>query len=62
MVLQSGRTGLYRGASQLGWAYQKGEGVPQDDAEAVKWYRKAAEQGSAWSKKQLQKWEQDKIK
>ncbi len=24
---------------------QKGEGVPQDYAEAVKWYRKAAEQG-----------------
>ena len=25
--------------------YAKGEGVPQNDAEAVKWYRKAAEQG-----------------
>jgi len=25
--------------------YAKGEGVPKDDAEAVKWYRKAAEQG-----------------
>jgi TPR repeat protein len=24
-----------------------GEGVPEDDAEAVKWYRKAAEQGLA---------------
>ena len=27
--------------------YQKGKGVPQDDAEAVKWYHKAAEQGDA---------------
>ena len=27
--------------------YHKGKGVPQDDAEAVKWYRKAAEQGNA---------------
>jgi TPR repeat protein len=27
--------------------YAKGEGVPKDDAEAVKWYRKAAEQGLA---------------
>jgi TPR repeat protein len=27
--------------------YAKGRGVPQDDAEAVKWYRKAAEQGDA---------------
>jgi TPR repeat protein len=25
--------------------YHKGEGVPQDGAEAVKWYRRAAEQG-----------------
>jgi len=29
----------------LGIAYNKGQGVEQDDAEAVKWYRKAAEQG-----------------
>ena len=27
--------------------YDNGEGVPQDDAKAVKWYRKAAEQGNA---------------
>jgi uncharacterized protein len=26
--------------------YQKGEGVPKNDAEAAKWYRKAAEQGN----------------
>jgi TPR repeat protein len=31
----------------LGWMYEKGKGVPEDDAEAVKWYRKAAEQGNA---------------
>ena len=29
----------------LGVMYGKGHGVPQDDAEAVKWYRMAAEQG-----------------
>jgi hypothetical protein len=29
----------------LGSCYEWGEGVPMDDAEAVKWYRKAAEQG-----------------
>ena len=33
--------------SNLGVAYHNGEGVPEDDAEAVKWYRKAAEQGDA---------------
>jgi hypothetical protein len=27
--------------------YDEGEGVKQDKAEAVKWYRKAAEQGNA---------------
>jgi len=32
---------------KLGWMYANGEGVPEDDAEAVKWCRKAAEQGVA---------------
>jgi TPR repeat protein len=27
--------------------YATGQGVPQDHVEAVKWYRKAAEQGYA---------------
>ena len=27
--------------------YARGEGVPEDDAEAVRWYRLAAEQGLA---------------
>jgi TPR repeat protein len=27
--------------------YDNGEGVPQNDAEAMKWYRKAADQGIA---------------
>jgi hypothetical protein len=31
----------------LGLMYDKGQGVPQDYAEAAKWYRKAAEQGNA---------------
>jgi TPR repeat protein len=30
----------------LGWVYQNGQGVPQDDAEALKWYHKAAVQGN----------------
>jgi TPR repeat protein len=29
----------------LGVSYAKGEGVPQDDAEVARWYRRAAEQG-----------------
>ena len=31
----------------LGDMYRKGQGVPQDYAEAVKWYRLAADQGDA---------------
>ncbi len=27
--------------------FDRGKGVPQDDAEAVRWYRRAAEQGYA---------------
>ena len=30
----------------LGVMYESGQGVPQDDAEAVKWFQKAAEKGS----------------
>ncbi|MCH7566103.1 MAG: sel1 repeat family protein, partial [Nitrospirae bacterium] len=33
--------------NNLGVMYSKGRGVPQDDAEAVRWYRRAAEQGNA---------------
>ncbi len=31
----------------LGWIYALGRGVPENDAEAVKWFRLAAEQGHA---------------
>ena len=31
----------------LGVMYKRGEGVPENDFEAVKWFRKAAEQGYA---------------
>ena len=33
--------------SYIGHMYDKGEGVEQNDLEAVKWYRMAAEQGLA---------------
>ncbi len=37
----------------LGLMYEKGLGVPQDYAEAVRWYRKAAEQGHAKAQRTL---------
>jgi TPR repeat protein len=36
-----------RAQSNLGVMYHPGKGVPQDDAEAVWWYRLAAGQGDA---------------
>lgn len=33
--------------------YRDGRGVPQDDKEAVKWFRKAAEQGFATAQSNL---------
>ena len=37
----------------LGLAYYSGQGVPQDDKEAVKWFRKVAEQGNAKAQSNL---------
>ena len=37
----------------LGNMYEFGEGVPENDAEAVKWYRKAADQGHAKAQSNL---------
>ncbi|HKP24027.1 MAG TPA: tetratricopeptide repeat protein [Dongiaceae bacterium] len=37
----------------IGSIYDLGQGVPQDDAEAVKWYERAATQGSAKGQYQL---------
>ena len=31
----------------LGWCYDRGDGVTKDDVEAFKWFRRAAEQGDA---------------
>ena len=42
-------TGMAEAQYVLGIMYDNGEGVPENDAEAVKWYRKAADQGLARS-------------
>ena len=38
---------------RLGRIYRKGVGVPQNDAEAVKWFRLAAEQGHPYAQQAL---------
>jgi TPR repeat protein len=35
--------------------YTHGRGVPQDDKEALKWYRLAAEKGNAAARKMIKK-------
>ena len=37
----------------LGTMYENGQGVPQDYAEAVRWYRMAADQGDAYAQYKL---------
>ena len=46
-VQERAKAGNAMAQYNLGVMYYEGEGVPQDKAEAVKWYRKAAEQGYA---------------
>ena len=41
------------GQLELGRMYADGEGVPENDAEAVRWYRLAAEQGNASAQNNL---------
>ena len=37
----------------LGYMYDTGRGIPQNDTEAVRWYRMAAEQGNATAQLKL---------
>ena len=46
-VRQAADQGDAEAQYNLGLMYVNGEGVPKDDAEAVRWYRLAAEQGDA---------------
>jgi len=45
--------GIAKAQSNLGSMYEYGEGVPQDDKEAARWYRLAAEQGYAKAQSSL---------
>src|ERR1035437_8146301 len=46
-LLAKAKAGDASSQVSVGNAYAKGEGVPQDYAQAAVWYRKAAEQGDA---------------
>ena len=47
LLIEKAQRGDAQAQNNLGLMYDEGEGVPQDNGEAVKWYRKAAQQGNA---------------
>lgn len=47
LVTPLAEQGSPKAQSLLGYMHDRGQGVPQDFAEAAEWYRKAAEQGYA---------------
>lgn len=53
MVSQGCGAGGKNAQYNLGQCYRLGRGVAEDITEAVKWYRKAAEQGHENAKKRL---------
>ena len=53
MVSPRGSAGKCLAQYSLGLAYEKGQGVPQDYQEAVKWYRIAAARQDEWAQTRL---------
>lgn len=51
--LQRAQQGDATAQCEVGYYYDKGKGVEQDDAQAVYWYRKSAEQGHAQGQNNL---------
>lgn len=52
-LLQAAGTGNAQAQFELARAYEDGKGVTQDDARAVEWFRKSAEQGNAQAQNSL---------
>jgi len=46
LLRKAAEAGDGQAMSDLGRMYEYGVGIPQDPAEAVKWFRKAAEAGN----------------
>ena len=61
-TLKQAEAGDAEAQYSLGMMYAYGEGVPEDSVEAVKWYRKSAEQGNEKAKEWLEKNARDKKK
>ena len=50
LFLRAAEAGHSEAQDYLGWCYNNGQGVPQDYVEAVKWFRKAADEGTRMRK------------
>jgi TPR repeat protein len=46
-IMKAAEQGDADAQCDLGFAYYKGEGIPENKVEEAKWYRLAAEQGHA---------------
>lgn len=59
-LLEKAMSGDAESQYQLALCYRNGEGVEQSNEEAVKWYRKAAEQGNSDAQEALTELEYNK--
>ncbi len=50
---KSAEQGNAQAQCNLGYMYESGDGVIKDKEEAIKWYKKSAEQGNKDAKKAL---------
>lgn len=56
-IKTAAESGDMNAQNHLGWLFQSGNGVTKNYVEAVKWYRKAAEQGLGDAAYNLEKME-----
>ena len=54
--------GLASAQNDLGWYYEMGTGVEEDEATAIKWYEKAAAQGYQEAAERLKELEEENKK
>ncbi|GHV04889.1 hypothetical protein FACS189416_3840 [Bacteroidia bacterium] len=61
-LIAAAESGNAAAQNKLGSMYCYGEGVPTDYREAVKWYRKSADQGNEYAKNALEPKPRDTLK
>ena len=59
VTLKAAERGDVDAQNFLGWMYSQGSGVRKSKAEAIKWYRKAAQQGDSDAKQALLELEEE---